>query len=417
MQRTNLRLFLVILLSSWLALPPRAWSAGTVPDVPSDATIGRGVQTGQSQAKDWTILIYFDADNDVGDVCDKIISKMERAGTTDRVNIVVQLDRPGNTGTWRYLMKKGDQPDKITSQIVETLSEQDMGSPDTLGEFVRWGMKKYPARRYFLDLFSHGTGWEECIAADQPVDRAVVFDDHSGNHLSVVQIGEVLRGVTRLSGQKIEVLGYTACLMQTAEVAAEVSDSCLYQVGSEERTLDWPYDRWLTQVVAHPEWNGLQVSNALLDSFMEQVSGGDSYIAFDMSILDLSKFSELQTRAGAFVHAVLGSVGSKAKVVEAVNGTWGYHRGQNRDLVDFLDQILKKVEDKPVVDAANALRSFLRDQVVVKHGQRKDPHARSNGLAVYLPDYVTVCELNFHRKTAWSTRTQWSKLVVELEKR
>jgi len=132
------------------------------------------------------------------------------------------------------------------------MPEQDMGSPDTFKAFVQWGMEKYPAKKYAVVLWNHGSGWEKKF--DRFGTRGISYDDDSGNNLTVKQVGQVLGELSAKAGQKFEVIAYDACLMQMAEVADEATASANYQIASEEtEPLDgWPYDGFFSKLAANP---------------------------------------------------------------------------------------------------------------------------------------------------------------------
>ena len=35
------------------------------------------------------------------------------------------------------------------------------GDPKVLTEFIKWGINKYPAQHYLIDIWNHGGGWEK----------------------------------------------------------------------------------------------------------------------------------------------------------------------------------------------------------------------------------------------------------------
>jgi len=51
---------------------------------------------------------------------------------------------------------------------VQKPGESNSGSLDALIDFIKWGIKNYPAERYALILWNHGGGWaDEDIYADR----------------------------------------------------------------------------------------------------------------------------------------------------------------------------------------------------------------------------------------------------------
>ena len=98
---------------------------------------------------------------------------MERVGSTDKVNIVVQIDRwdgydkpdwnDESNGDWetakRYLITKENKGDHVIgSTAIEDIGEINTGNPDELVKFVQWAQANYPAEHYALNIWNHGSG-------------------------------------------------------------------------------------------------------------------------------------------------------------------------------------------------------------------------------------------------------------------
>jgi len=119
-------------------------------------------------AKDWTVLVYLAADNDLAPFGLIDINEMEQVGSTDSVDVLVQFDgskehSPGDEGSCRYHIQKDNDMKKITSPVIEDMGEVDMGSKQTLTEFLQWGMTNYPSEKYFLIIWNHGNGWYQSL--------------------------------------------------------------------------------------------------------------------------------------------------------------------------------------------------------------------------------------------------------------
>jgi Clostripain family len=132
----------------------------------------------------WTILVFMAADNDLDMAAQKDIHEMERLGSSDEVAIVVQVDRRGdgedgaarrglvtrNPGWQRFDFK-------LASDLV-SIGETNTGDPSVLTDFIVWGVQTFPAERYALVIWNHGSGWkpefiyaaaEQCAGEDVAV--------------------------------------------------------------------------------------------------------------------------------------------------------------------------------------------------------------------------------------------------------
>ena len=80
---------------------------------------------------------------------------MMQVGSTDQFNMVVQFDRSEGEPCNRLFINKGSY------DIVEAMGECDMGSADVLTDFVEWGAQHYPAKKYAVVIWNHGSGWSK----------------------------------------------------------------------------------------------------------------------------------------------------------------------------------------------------------------------------------------------------------------
>ncbi|HQH22137.1 MAG TPA: clostripain-related cysteine peptidase, partial [Thermoleophilia bacterium] len=114
----------------------------------------------------WTVMVYMCGDNNLEKwVSHDIDKEMAAVGSSEDVQVVVLADRtPGYstadgdwTGTLVFNVTKGMKA--TPDQAVADWGERDMGSPQTLIDFVTWTRANYPAERYALFLWDHGWGW------------------------------------------------------------------------------------------------------------------------------------------------------------------------------------------------------------------------------------------------------------------
>ena len=81
----------------------------------------------------------------------------------------------------------GAEQGVVTAQGYVKLAdvpEPDMSSGDTLAAFMEWAMEGWPAERYVLDLWDHGSGWQYLLsddttkaAGDDPLDGRMMVDE------------------------------------------------------------------------------------------------------------------------------------------------------------------------------------------------------------------------------------------------
>lgn len=231
-----------------------------------------------TKKKEWTLIIYMAADNDLANFARKNLMQLAALGSNDRVNIVVQLDttiQRKKKVTLRYFVEENKLT--ITNYNDPASQQMDSGSPHTLIDCCRWAIENFPAEHYMLDLWNHGIGiidierrrsinpselftfnphtcmveldrtipfLDFLLSSDQQEHRGVCFDDSTGNFLTNQDLSFALKTITHdfLDGNKLGVVSFDACLMAMLEVANVLQPYTNYMVASQEVELGTGYD-------------------------------------------------------------------------------------------------------------------------------------------------------------------------------
>ena len=149
-------------------------------------------------------------------------------------------------GLFRYCISDGG-----ISMCGDPLPADNMGKQDTFEEFLAWGLDNYPAKKTGVILFDHGRGIQGVCFDTYGMDRG------QENPLRVTETSRALDNVLTARGiDKLEFVGYDACLMQLQDVAEFNSRYFNYMIGSEEEELAesmWDYDAWLPLLFANED--------------------------------------------------------------------------------------------------------------------------------------------------------------------
>lgn len=242
---------------------------------------------GSTQAKnEWTVIVYMVNDGKPGDAIEQAnyrnLSRMKYYGAGQNAEIIVQMDgMPDGSSDEQKLNYKGVsrlriEKDKIIDEGV--LGELNMGDPHTLWDCLEWARSKHPANHYALIINSHGSGvftWSGTGSTSSANPGEVIFNPdrsretlrnkalaklvsnrklellqsatgHSGRFvaydhtdkdaLTVFEVAKVLETFNLRHGQKIDLVGFDACMPGSLEVLYELKDACTYMVGSPETT-------------------------------------------------------------------------------------------------------------------------------------------------------------------------------------
>lgn len=343
---------------------------------------------------DWTILVYMAADNDLELQSLLDINEMEAAGQSDEVNVLVQLDRtPGETGlagdwttTRRYQVTGDKDPHNINAVLLQDLGELNMGDPDALTDFLVWGMTDFPANHYALVLWDHGAGWLG-IAFDDSVPG---FDELSMNDLG----GALQRALAQTGRQRLDIIGFDACLMGQMEVYNAISPYAAYAVGSEELVpaLGWDYAALLADLYAAPQMAAAQLAQRMVDHYVAYYRDVEPDEFVTMSAVALAEMpavtAAVETLAAALM--VEPSVTASA-VADARAGAESFARYFPEDadyyaavdLWHFAGILSQRSQDEQVVSAARQVMAAVEEAVIAE--QHGGAFQYTGGMAVYFP--------------------------------
>ncbi len=395
--------------------------------------------TGQSGQK-WLIMLYDDADDQVLEQDIFVdLNEAERAGSTDRVTIVAQLDRYRGAyqgdGDWtsvrRYLVTQDEDLDRINSQLLDDLGEVNMADGNTLVDFVTWAMQNYPADRYALVLSDHGMGWPGGWSDPAPGGRdsspAPLATGLGEDFLFLSEIDQALSEISSQTGvEKLDIIGMDACLMSQMEVYAALQPHAHIALASEEvePSLGWAYAAFLQALVDNPDMSTQQLASEVVDTYINQdsrivddqaraeflrqgspmgsffstnsVSAGQLAEQIGRSVtltaVDLDALPDLMAQFNNFAYLLQSEdqsiIASARNYAQSYTSVFGKQSGPSYiDLGHFVQLVSREVNSNEVTQAADAVMTAMNNVIVAeKHGTGKPG---STGVAIYFPNSTT----------------------------
>jgi DNA uptake protein ComE-like DNA-binding protein len=302
--------------------------------------------------KKWTMLVFINADNNLEGAGIGDINEMEKIGSDQNMNILVQIDRHedsfennqehvydvsnGNwTGTRRYFIEKDNNETAVTSQIKRKLGETDAGTVQSLTDFVKWGINNYPAEHYYLIVWNHGGGLD-----------GISWDDESGSHIS--------------AEQKIDIVNFDACLMAMLEIALQIKDSADIMIASEEVEPGYglPYTEILAKLAENPNITPDELAKHVVKVYTASYLQGGSQAprqaqSVTYSAVKLNKLGPLVTAMDELAQQLISNFNDYTRALHDNTDfkLRTYHNGQH-DLIDFVTFIAEKVKNPQVRSAA-----------------------------------------------------------------
>lgn len=367
--------------------------------------------------KEWTVGVFLNGDNNLEGAGIDDITEMEKVGSNDDLNIVVQFDRAegfdsthGNwTGTKIFHITKDNSASTIDSEVVADLGEVDMGDWKELVKFVKFLKTNYPAKKYLVIVWNHGAGWK--FTGENETIKGVSYDDSSNNHMTVQDLRKAMVEINGILGKKLDIFAMDACLMQMVEVSYEYRELAEYVVASEETEPGdgWPYDDFLKIVAQKPSISAEDFSKGIAKVYAASYSGGSqgSSPGCTQSSIDCTKLDKVAVAIDEFGKAITDNIAEiSATVTAALSKTDAYYYTDYKDAYHFA-QLMSNSPSKVVNAAAKNVMTAVGECVVANHVSKGyyAKHENANGLSLYIPkkyQYKQNYEdLQFAKDTNW----------------
>lgn len=222
--------------------------------------------------KDWTVMVYMAADNNLDTYALDDINEMEMALPIDSADVLVYLDRaPGGLPENPVILQiTNDTRSEIYSPIIKSLPESDSASVVNLSNFVSFCTTNYPSEHYMLVLWSHGSGWYPGFMSSMAFG---VDDTDNGYGMDVTEIAR------SLASYHFEILIFDACEMADIESVYELKNLSDYIIASEYVICNngFPYNKMLAVLsgLDNSETCVNNICKSYIDSYMQN---GDPYL-------------------------------------------------------------------------------------------------------------------------------------------
>ena len=283
-----------------------------------------------------------------------------------------------------------------------------MGNYSTLQSFIEYGLTYYPADKTGLVLWNHGGGIQ-----------GVCFDEKkSSDGLSTTEVTTAVSGALSscgMSGQKLEWIGYDACLMSVQDIAEKNSQYFNYMVSAEETEsgYGWAYQTWIDDLYRKRPTEAFL--EALVDGFIDD-NGGINSSRNDqtLAVLDLRKMSAYKTAwenmSGA-LKKIINSGNSEKFNADLIKKT-KYYAGEYVesyglfDAKDFVNKLAANSTFNPGESYINAVLETHKD--VVLYSAIGKGAGKSYGMCMY---YTYSWRTSWYNDYSFTSFINWKYIV------
>ena len=377
----------------------------------------------------WTVMVFLNAANDdISAFAALNMNQMERVAGNKDVRFVVQwkysqalLPSAAFDGTRRYLVKS-DTSSAVVSDVVQDLGQGvdglgvDMGSAETMADFVNWSKANYPAERYALVVWNHGNGWRRSRKGN--VGRGVSYDDQRGTSIKTHEFAQMI------PGEPLDILSWDSSLMQMAEVAYEVRGRAKFVVGSEESPPGegLPYDLVFKRFRDNPDASTRDLSRAFVDGMLEYKPYEDRAEKITQSVIDTSKMSALASAIDNLAGTLITNRTETAALIPQIRATAQRYSDDflldggmriYRDLIDVCTRLEAGTANPQIIAASQAVRAAASEAIVWEGHNAFSPGSRGISIDFTAGDRLRGSALPDYRLTQFGIDTRWDEFLAE----
>ena len=336
-----------------------------------------------------TILVYMcgtDLESKHG-MASNDLQEMAKADLGDNINIIVYT---GGCSKWKTsgISNSVNQIYQVKGQGLTRLKDDAgnaaMTKPQTLTDFIKYGVTAFPADRYELILWDHGGGSVSGYGYDEK--------NKSSGSMNLAGLNTALKN----AGVKFDFIGFDACLMATAETALMLDSYADYLIASEETEpgIGWYYTNWLNKFAKNTSMATVDVGKIIVDDFVSECKRRCNGQKTTLSVIDLAEFAyTIPDNLKNFAKSISEKLTKNEykEISAARTATREFATSTRIDQVDLVD-LANNIGTSEAKNLAAAI------QKAVKYNRTSTNMSNCYGVSIYFP-YNTTGKVDSACKT------------------
>ena len=397
----------------------------------------------------WTIMLFLAGDNNLEDFGRRDLAEIKEIGSTGEVALVAQFDRMSEANARRYYLRRDTT---LEDDVVdESLGSINTGDPRALAQFLYWGIDEYPAERYALIVWNHGSGWKEediyrlagraglstsrrpnldCLVqtiaerTERPplfassigsvLASGIAYDDTATDFLDNAELRDAIRSALMVTGtEKLALLGFDACLMSMLEVAYQLRGEADFMVASQETEPGdgWPYAPILAALVQQPQMSTADLATIIVEEYIDSYGPADPTT---QSALDLAHIYEVVQALDGLCDEIIAHPDEyRSLVYQVVKRAQRFSDPEYKDLYDFCSRLYYHN------NSTSELRRLAQEvmlllappgmgRFVIAEGHGGYGLSNVHGLSIYFPEQ----ELSkFYGRLEFAIESRWDDML------
>ncbi len=399
---------------------------------------------------EWTVMLYMGGDNNLAPIALIDLNELEQVGSTDKVHftaladvyyecydqygasIACILDDSGVPVVPMMHITKHPE-DGVQSHLTDTGAVLypsvgfNSADPNNLKNFIKWSADRFPAKRYALVIWDHGSSWLPGRAGSAAVSDSYEGD---GNSMFIHEIEAAIKG----AGTHLNLLSFIACNMGGVEVAYQLKDVTDFICGSQKTMIAGNDDNFKTIanfLTSNPAVGPEALGKAIIDAYINfWAQDNDSSLTASLVRTDrLPAVAQAVNQLTPLLAdpAVISSDELRESFFEPVRFL------QDVDLCNYTYVVPYHVQSPALNTALSTIREKVHNAVIYNRtfttdqqdsswtfgtrefGQGEDINVTgAEGLNIYLPTDTDWTQNNFgyYNSIAFNSATGWNYVIA-----
>lgn len=350
------------------------------------------IETKEFTGAAWTIMLYLcgaDLESYHGFATADIEEILSVKNQPDDVNFIIET---GGSRSWHGYNIDASKLSRyhVENQSLvldERMAKANMGKQSTFESFLNWGLDNYPAENTGVIFWNHG-GALEGVCLDE---------NYNNDSLTNSETSAAFKNVFSARGiDKLEFVGYDACIMQIQDVAEFNSKYFSYMVGSQESEVGegWVYSGWVDDLYAGKDTRTILKANC--DSFVNTY-GEDQTLSY----LDLSKMPTYFNAIESMASTIKTTVSSNKSTFNSIVNSTKSFSGNQIDGYDFLNKLGNNSKFSSFSDKISAAKTAYKQLVV--YSRKGSSAGNANGLGF-------IAASSYYYPSSETSFTNWRSL-------
>ena len=332
-------------------------------------------------AKPWTIMVYLDADNSLETLGPTdFVNELCTPGSGSNVNVVALFDRGskkdnsygGWTDTKLFYCTAGETP--TAANQVADWGERDMGSAQTLTDFLSYCKTNYPAQHYVLCFWDHGDMW---------YPGYYIVRDDTGANGKATSLDMDKQAAAFAAAGGVDVVCSDQCQMQMIENLSVWGQYAKAAVASEDtvNNTGLNYGTMTSLLQATPGMTAEQASNA----FAQATTSPTDSMTYSAVQLD-ARFTTLENAVNKWAVDMKATMtANKSGYSAARKAVKAFEKQDEVDLYDAAAQVKSRVTDVTIKTDCDAVMTAVGADVTYNWTNGSNAEKNSHGMAIWWP--------------------------------